>query len=102
LAPILAVKKRCPHLTKKRWVRFNGRIILADDERVRDLRLKRLKGTKVPGSFGTVGSDGEEDDSVGKEEDNGEDLDEDDLTSIDDELDEPMSDILMSNSDEDT
>jgi len=56
----------------------------------------------VPGSFGTVGSDGEEDDSVGKEEDNGEDLDEDDLTSIDDELDEPMSDILMSNSDEDT
>jgi hypothetical protein len=56
----------------------------------------------VPGSFGTVGSDGEEDDSVGKEEDNGEDLDEDDLTSIDDELDEPMSDTLMSNSDEDT
>jgi hypothetical protein len=63
--------------------------------------IRFLKGTKVPGSFGTVGSDGE-DDSVGKEEDNGEDLDEDDLTSIDDELDEPMSDTLMSNSDEDT
>ena len=88
-------------IKSKRWVRFNGRIILADDERVRDLRLKRLKGTKVPGSFGTVGSDGE-DDSVGKEEDNGEDLDEDDLTSIDDELDEQMSDTLMSNRDEDT
>jgi hypothetical protein len=29
------------------WVRFNGRIIPADGERVRDLNLKHLKGTKV-------------------------------------------------------
>jgi hypothetical protein len=83
------------------WVRFKGRIVPADDERVRDLNLERLKGTKVvqaileqkmdvPGSFGAVGSDGEEDESAGKEADNGEDLDEDDLTSIDDELDEQM------------
>jgi len=94
------------------WVRFKGRIVPADDERVRDLNLERLKGTKVvqaileqkmdvPGSFGTVGSDGEEDDSAGKEADNGEDLDEDDLTSIDDELDEQMSDTLIPSGDED-
>jgi hypothetical protein len=56
----------------------------------------------VPGSFGAVGSDGEEDDSAGEEEDDGEDLDEDDLTSIDDELDEQMSDTLISGSGEDT
>ena len=55
----------------------------------------------VPGSFGAVGSDGEEDDSAGKEADNGEDLNEDDLTSIDDELDEQMSDTLISSGDED-
>jgi hypothetical protein len=94
------------------WVRFNGRIVPADDERVRDLDLKRLKGTKVvqaileqkmdvPGSYGAVGSDGEEDDSAGEEEDNGEDLDEADLTSIDDELDEQMSDTLIPSGGED-
>ena len=33
----------------------------------------------VPGSFGAVGSDGEEDGSAGEEEDDGEDVDEDDL-----------------------
>ena len=53
-------------------------------------------------ALGQLALMGEEDDLVGKEEDNGEDLDEDDLTSTDDELDDPMSDILMSNSDEDT
>jgi hypothetical protein len=81
------------------WVRFSGRIIPADDERVRGVNLKRLKSTKVvwaileqkvdvPGSFGAVGSGGEEDGSAEEEEDNGEDVDEGDLTSIDDELDE--------------
>jgi hypothetical protein len=33
----------------------------------------------VPGSFGAVGSDREEDGSAGEEEDNGEDVDEDDF-----------------------
>jgi hypothetical protein len=77
-----------------------------------DRYLKRLKGTKVvqaileqkmdvPGSFGAVCSDGEEGDSAGKEADNGEDLDEDDLTSIDDELDEQISDTLISSGDKD-
>jgi hypothetical protein len=55
----------------------------------------------VPGSFGAVGSNGEEDDSAGEEEDNGEDLDEDDLTPVDDELDEQMSNTLISSGGED-
>jgi len=48
------------------WIGFNGRIIPADDEHIRDLNLKRLRGTKVvqavleqkvdvPGRFGAVG-----------------------------------------------